>query len=389
MRYRRFGRTGIEMPVISCGGMRFQGSFQSEAEVTEDSITHVASCVHRALELGINHIETARGYGTSEFQLGKVLPTLPRDEIIVQTKVAPKSNPAEFAETFETSMAFLGLDYVDLLGIHGVNNEECLENTKRCLDQALEWKEQGRIRHLGFSTHGPTDILIKTVELDVLDYMNLHWFYFFQDNWPAIEAARRRDMGVFIISPNDKGGMLYQSPDRLIELTAPLHPMVFNGLFCLRQEAVHSLSCGAARPEDFDAHLETVARLDDANELLSPIEQRLEARMREALGADWTETWQDGLPEWRETPGHINIPVILRMYNLVKAFDMMEYAVMRYNLLGNGGHWFPGENAASVTDYDLSECLRNSPHAHAIPEVLRETHEMLAGAPQKRLMSND
>jgi predicted aldo/keto reductase-like oxidoreductase len=41
--------------------------------------------IHRALDLGINHIETARGYGSSEMQLGWVLPKLPRDKMIVQT----------------------------------------------------------------------------------------------------------------------------------------------------------------------------------------------------------------------------------------------------------------------------------------------------------------
>ena len=52
--------------------------------------------IRRALELGINHIETARGYGTSEMQLGRILPKLPREKLIVQTKVAPKPNAREF-----------------------------------------------------------------------------------------------------------------------------------------------------------------------------------------------------------------------------------------------------------------------------------------------------
>src|ERR1019366_8473002 len=90
MRYRRFGRTELQMPVISCGGMRYQYKWQDVPpnEVPADSQSNLEANVHRALELGINHIETARGYGTSELQLGAVLPSLPRDGIIVQTKVA-------------------------------------------------------------------------------------------------------------------------------------------------------------------------------------------------------------------------------------------------------------------------------------------------------------
>ena len=80
------------------------------------------------------------------------------------------------------------------------------------------------------------------------------------------------------------------------DLTAPLHPMVFNGLFCLSHPEVHTLSCGIAKPEDFDLHLETVELLDRADELLPPIEARLAQALEEANGAEWMRTWQDGLP---------------------------------------------------------------------------------------------
>ena len=91
MKYRRFGRTELAMPVISCGGMRYQFKWQDvdPKEIPRDNQENLEATIHRALELGINHIETARGYGTSEMQLGNVLPKLPRDKIIVQTKVKP------------------------------------------------------------------------------------------------------------------------------------------------------------------------------------------------------------------------------------------------------------------------------------------------------------
>ncbi|MGA0198442.1 MAG: aldo/keto reductase, partial [Prochlorotrichaceae cyanobacterium] len=80
MQYRRFGRTELEMPVFSCGGMRYQQSWQtiSAAEVDPDNQRNLEYTIHKAVSLGINHIETARGYGSSELQLGKVLPRFPR-----------------------------------------------------------------------------------------------------------------------------------------------------------------------------------------------------------------------------------------------------------------------------------------------------------------------
>src|SRR5438045_3257952 len=126
MKYRRFGRTELQMPVISCGGMRYQFKWQDVApnEIPADNQKNLEATIHRALELGINHIETARGYGSSEMQLGRVLPALPRDKMIVQTKVAPAENPKDFLKTFDRSMDYLRLDYVDLLALHGVNNRQ-------------------------------------------------------------------------------------------------------------------------------------------------------------------------------------------------------------------------------------------------------------------------
>lgn len=385
MRYRRFGKTELQIPVISCGGMRYQQSWKDADPVTEENQRNLEATIRRSLELGINHIETARGYGTSEQQLGRILPSLPREKMIVQTKVAPCDTPEEFLQIFEHSMSLLKLDHVDLLAFHGVNSEDEYQKTLNCLDAALKLKEQGRARHIGFSTHGACDIIVKTIEIGALEYVNLHWYYIFQDNWPAIEAATKRDMGVFIISPNDKGGLLYKPSEKLVELCKPLHPMVFNGLFCLARPEVHTLSCGAARPEDFDIHMETARLLDQAEELVTPIVARLEAAAEEALGKDWAQTWQQGLPDWDHAPGHINVPVILRMYNLVRAFDMVEYAKMRYNMFGSGGTWFPGSRVEKLEQLDFNDYLRHSPHKGRIPQVVAEVDAMLKGEQRKRL----
>ena len=385
MQYRRFGKTELQLPVITCGGMRFQQSWKTDDPVSEESQTNLEACVRRALELGINHFETARGYGTSEKQLGRILPQLPRDEMIVQTKVGPSEDVQKFRDTFEISMSGLELDFIDLFAFHGINNQECLDNTMRCLDQARAWQKEGRLRHIGFSTHGPTDVLLKAVKTGEFEYINLHWFYIFQDNWPVIEEAHKRDMGVFIISPNDKAGLLFQPSEKLVELTAPLHPMVFNDLFCLRPTEVHTISIGVSKPEDFDFHVEAADKLDDVDNLLPPIEKRLHDEMAKVLGEDWVETWHVGLPAPEDTPGDINIPWILRLYNLVKAFDMVEFGKMRYNLLGSGGHWFPGNKADKLDEVDLATCLADSPHAEVIPDLLAETHEILVGEERKRL----
>lgn len=387
MQYRRFGKTELQIPVVSCGGMRYQQSWKdTETDlVTEENQKNLESCIRRAVEHGVNHIETARGYGTSEYQLGKILPSFQRDKIIVQTKVGPNADVSKFIDDFEKSMGLLQIDYVDIFSFHGVNTPECLENTKKCMDTALQWKKEGRIRDIGFSTHGPLSLIVDAIKTDLFEHVNLHWYYIFQNNWPAVIEATKRDMGVFIISPNDKGGLLYKPSPKLVELCAPLHPMIFNGLFCLNRPEVHTLSCGVSRPENFDIHMEMVALLDRADELIRPIEARLHEALVSRLGEDWVAGWEAGLPEWDETPGDLNIPVVLRLWNYAKAFDMVEYGKMRYGLLGNGGHWFPGKKLEGVDLDAVKATVASHPFASVIPERLQEAHTLLKGEEKKRL----
>ena len=392
MKYRRFGRTNLSMPVISCGGMRYQHSWKDEnaAGITAEGQANLEATIHRALELGIYHIETARGYGTSELQLGRILPRLPREEMIVQTKVSPHADTKEFLATFEQSMRNLQLEHVDLLGIHGINNEELLDFTMRrggCLEAARQLQKDGRVRFIGFSTHGVPRVIRSAIESDEFDYVNLHWYFVNPLNWSAVQAATKHDMGVFIISPNDKGGMLQNRPTKMAGLCAPLSPMYFNDLYCLARPEVHTLSCGAARPTDFDEHIEALKYYDRAAETIPPIEKRLRAEMERVLGADWCAHWPEGLPEYTDAPQNVNIIEILRLWTYAKSLDLIEWGKMRYNLLsGGGGHWFPGEMANRIQDErKLLAAVAQSRFAARIPQILREAHEMLYAEPKKRL----
>jgi len=194
---------------------------------------------------------------------------------------------------------------------------------------------------------------------------------------------------VFIISPNDKGGKLYEAPKKLRQLCDPLTPMIFNDLYCLARQEVHTLSIGASKPEDFDEHIRALQYYNIAQQVVAPIEARLREEMVCMMGSEWMNHWWRDLPEWTETPNQINLLEILRLWTYAKSLDMVEFGKMRYNLLGNGGHWFPGTNAREFNREQIVRMLDGHPFAERIPDILTEAHELLADKEVKRLSQSD
>ena len=370
--------------------MRYQQKWSDIpwSEVSADVQANLEATIHRSVELGINHIETARGYGSSEMQLGPVLAQFPREKLIVQTKVAPYATQKEFLQTFETSMKYLKLDHVDLLSLHGINNQQFLDWSLRkggCVEAMRQLQRDGRVRSIGFSTHATSNVITDAIRSDEFDYVNLHWYFVNDLNRACIAEAAQRDMGVFIISPNDKGGQLYRPLPKLRALCAPLTPMQFNDLYCLARPEVHTLSLGAARPSDFDEHLQALEFYDRAAEIAAPIERKLREEMERVHGSEWCRRWFTRLPEYYEVPGQVNLLEILRIWTYAKPFDLVDWAKFRYNMLGQADHWFPGENAGKFDPSKALDALKSSPFASRLPEILQETHDLFSDAPRKRL----
>ena len=121
------------MPVLSLGGMRFQQSWSDlgPEAISQESQRNLRELLEAAVAAGFHHIETARGYGTSERQLGELLPLVPDGRRILQTKVAPDPDPARFEAELALSFQRLEVERVDLLSLHGLNTEDLLEQTLR------------------------------------------------------------------------------------------------------------------------------------------------------------------------------------------------------------------------------------------------------------------
>lgn len=372
MQYRRFGKTEMNLSVFTLGLMRYMS----------DDPDNAVRVVQRGIELGINHLETARGYGNSESLLGRALKTIDRSKTYITTKVGPEKTYDAFMRQFETSMNEIGIDVLDNLDIHGINNDE---KFRWSVDEKGTWRavrkllDAGTIRHIGFSTHGKTDLILEAVNTQMFESINLHYYWFYPVHEPVVARAHELDMGVFIISPNEKGGMLFRPSARLKQLSSPFHPMFLAQRWLLSDRRIHTLSLGAAVPADFDAHLAAMDRVDPLRDEERAVLDRWAVVHREALGADFCTLCQQCLP----CPENIDIPEVLRLRNSAVAFDMTEYGSFRYNLLDGSHDWFHGHPAYRCTE--CGQCLPRCPERLDIPRLLFDAHDLLKTKAGRRL----
>jgi uncharacterized protein len=372
MQYRRFGRTNLPLSVITLGGMRYVNGWTSPPDqLPPATVEQCADMVRQALDAGVNHIETAKGYGKSEHCYGRVLSELgvPRDRYYFMTKGAPET-AEDTHRQLEAQLRALRLDHIDLYAWHGINTPRRYAAAVAKggpVEVLRRYQEQGVIGSVGFSTHGSVRVITDAIATDLFDFVNLHYYYFFQRNWGAVLQAAAHDMGVFIISPNDKGGQLFNAPPELRELTAPLTPIQFNARFCLKTPHVHTLSFGMTETAHVQEMLGTFPVSMPASDADLAIERRLNAQV-DALSS------YDGF-ELEGDPSGINIPEVLRFRRMLRCFGMREFGRYRYNMFQPDSEWFWGEFA---TDENLARVDRARLPANVpVIEMLRETHREL------------
>jgi aryl-alcohol dehydrogenase-like predicted oxidoreductase len=218
--YRPLGKTGLSVSEIGYGTWGIGGSMWIGAQEDES-----VRALNRAIGLGVNFIDTARGYGESERIVGRVVREYPRDTIYVATKVPPKNGiwPApqgvDPAETFpgdhiraslETSLRTSGLEAFDVLQFH-VWSDEWMGRGD-WLETIEDLKKEGKIRFFGVSINDyQPDSVLELVRSGHLDTVQCIYNLFHQaPEERLLPACAQHGVGVIVRVPLDEGALTGQ-----------------------------------------------------------------------------------------------------------------------------------------------------------------------------------
>ncbi|MCS7253827.1 MAG: aldo/keto reductase [Armatimonadota bacterium] len=198
MRYRRLGKTELSVSVIGFGAIKLP---QVDTETAIEAI-------RRAVDLGINFIDTARGYGDSERKIGMAIKGL-RERVIVATKTAARTADGAMRD-LEMSLKELGTDYIDLYQLHSVSDQETYEQVMSgggAYETLLKAKEKGLVRHIGVTMHRALETIKQAITSNCFETIMLAYSPLDQEcvGREIIPLAHKHDMGIIIMKPLSGG----------------------------------------------------------------------------------------------------------------------------------------------------------------------------------------
>ena len=190
MEYITLGKSGLKISRLGFGGIPIQ---RVDADTTKE-------LVQAMVEKGINYIDTARGYTVSESFLGEALEGV-RDKFVLATKSMSRTKDGVKAD-IETSLKNLRTDYIDLYQIHNPSKAEFEQVLAEggALEGLLEAKEEGKIGHIGFTTHS-LELFEEALELPWVETIMFPYNIVENQGVDLIAKCREKNIGFIVMKP--------------------------------------------------------------------------------------------------------------------------------------------------------------------------------------------
>lgn len=219
----------LRLSALGLGAMRLPATGDNLSEIDE---AETAKMVAFAMEHGVNYYDTAWGYhnGNSETVIGRVLSKYPRESYYLATKFPgyDLSNMDKVETIFEQQLQKCGVEYFDFYLFHNVcemNIDAYLDPKYGIFDYLMKQKENGRIRHLGFSAHGDCDIMKRFLDAYgahmEFAQIQLNWIdWSFQNAKEKTSLLNKHQIPVWVMEPLRGGKLASVSADAAQKLQA-------------------------------------------------------------------------------------------------------------------------------------------------------------------------
>ena len=282
--------------------------------------------IDKAMSGGINYYDTAWGYhnGQSEIVLGEALAKYPRESFYISSKFPgyDLSNMPKVKEIFEKQLEKTGMEYFDFYLFHNVcemNIDQYLDPKFGIFDYLMEQKNNGRIRHLGFSCHGEYETLKRFIDAygEHMEFCQIQLNYLdwkFQDAKAKVELLNEKGIPVWVMEPL-RGGKLAALDDKFEAELKALRPdeaiPAWAFRFLQSIEGVTMVLSGMSTMQQLEDNLKTFGEDKPLNEkemdvLMSVVDRMLERKSVPCTACHYCVS---------HCPQGLDIPRLISLYN--------------------------------------------------------------------------
>lgn len=328
MEYRTLGKTGLEVSKLGFGGIPIQ-------KVDVDTVKNLMESM---LRNGINYIDTARGYTISEELIGEAIEGK-RHEFILATKSMARSKAGIKAD-IETSLKNLRTDYIDLYQIHNPSKAELQQVLAEdgALEGLLEAKAEGKIGHIGFTTHS-LELFEEALEMPWVETIMFPYNIVENQGADAIKKCKEKNIGFIVMKPLAGGAI----EDGELALR-----------FICANPDITVVIPGMASVEEIEENLK-------ASQNESPLTKTELAKMdevRKALGNNFCRRCNYCAP----CTAGINISGVFLMQGYLDRYGLEDWARSRYNAF----------SAKASSCIECGICETRCPYELPIRQMLKE-----------------
>ncbi len=342
---------------------------QAAIKLPHISREQAAECLNKALDLGINFIDTSRGYSDSETKIGHALKAR-RREYYLATKTDGRDYDSAMAE-LETSLRELQTDYLDLWQLHSISNKDRWRQVTApdgAVKALHKVREEGVARHVGITIHRDLDVMKEAIASGEFETIMLVYNPLDSENVAGIlPLAKQQGMGTIIMKALSGGQIAYPKQARRAGLGGP-DALVAGALrWVLSDENVDCVIPG----------MQAVHEVEENFALINPFvpitdDERREfiARLGELRGEYRYGQRCLSCGYCQPCPQGVNIPVILHAATIVQSYpDDLKYL---------GYQMYRELQVGAEACIQCGQCLEECPAELPIPDLLSEAAKLLA-----------